>query len=160
MSVRKKESKEKKPNGDRIISFFVKKSTGAKQLFRPFFAKNPWSFCSKCKDIRLSFASLSSLKRLLGRRYFCLGICYIFSAFFFRKVCIMDVASLLFREFDQIYTPLLKRMLLFSWLSRVKSRFHLPFHAFLFFLSLFFFFLHTPDFGTHVTRPDQGLLAD
>ena len=33
----------------------------------------------------------------------------------------MDVASLIFREFDQIYTPLSKRMLRFSSLSRVKS---------------------------------------
>ena len=75
------------------------------------------------------------------------NLLHLFS-FFFRKVCIMNVGSLLFREFDQIYTPLSKRMLRFSWLRRVKSRFYLPFPAFLFFLSFFFVF-STPQILGH-----------
>ena len=112
MSVRKKEKKKKNTNGDGIISFFVKKSTGTKRLFIDFFFQRILG--AFARNARTNDdAPLSSLKRLLGRCYFGLESVTSFQLFF-RKVCIMDVASLIFREFDQIYTPPSKRMLRFS----------------------------------------------
>ena len=97
----------------------MKKSTGAKRLFIDFFFQRILG--AFARNARTNDdAPLSSLKRLLGRCYFGLEFVTSFQLFF-RKVCIMDVASLLFREFDQIYTPLSKGCFVFLGLVESKT---------------------------------------
>ena len=93
---------------NKIINFFVKKSTCKLRLFRNVF---PWSSCSRCEDEWPTLhTALSSLKWFLGRRYF--GFQF-FSAFF-GKSCVINVARVpFFRIWLNIFSAFKKNASLF-----------------------------------------------